>query len=472
MKKLTPVLILLIICGSAAFASAESLTLTTYYPSPFGSYDRIRLVPHDTATNPITCTKDNEGLLYYDADEGRLRVCGMDDTGPTIQDPGAWTQDGDDLYPTETSNNSNIFVGIGTTTPAARLSVVNGAILAAGAAGATPASGAGTRFMWIPAKSALRAGTVSGTQWHDDNIGLNSVALGEDNTASGSHSFAVGLDNTASRQYGIAMGYGSTASGWNGSIAIGAEGYDKANETRPNSASGMQSTAIGFGNESTGWASTAMGFGNRATATASIALGLHNRADGYNAHILGTNNEIVYGSGYGGSGPKWSGIIGLSNKIHADTGISHIIGSLNHLYGPNSYILGARNKTYGTNSFTIGKYLQADARGEIVLGQYNAASGGSNGSWLDDDPLFVIGNGTSDTSRSNAVTVLKNGNTGIGTSSPAHEFQVEGPNTPTLYIKSSDGTKANIIMEGPGTKCYRLEIVAGPSLGITEVTCP
>jgi Hep_Hag. len=103
-------------------------------------------------------------------------------------------------------------VGIGTTAPSAKLQVQDGAVLFSGTTGSTPVSGAGRRLMWIPAKSAFRAGYVSGSQWDDANIRLYSTAMGRDTTASGYSSTAMGYSTTASGYYSTAMGDGTTAS--------------------------------------------------------------------------------------------------------------------------------------------------------------------------------------------------------------------------------------------------------------------
>ncbi|MFT3790629.1 MAG: tail fiber domain-containing protein [Rudaea sp.] len=79
-------------------------------------------------------------------------------------------------------------------------------------AGTIPASGAGARLMWYPAKAAFRAGYVDGTQWDDTNVGGASTAMGYDTTASGVFSTAMGRETTASGNYSTAMGkYVSTA---------------------------------------------------------------------------------------------------------------------------------------------------------------------------------------------------------------------------------------------------------------------
>lgn len=61
-------------------------------------------------------------------------------------------------------------VGIGTTTPNARLHVADSAVLFTGppiiispTIFDPPASGAGSRMMWYAAKAAFRVGTVNGT---------------------------------------------------------------------------------------------------------------------------------------------------------------------------------------------------------------------------------------------------------------------------------------------------------------------
>jgi hypothetical protein len=88
-------------------------------------------------------------------------------------------------------------VGIGTTTPLARLHVKDSSVLfsATGEApfealqGNPPVSGEGRRMMWYPVKAAFRAGYVLTTAWDKDNIGLYSVAVCYNSEASGKYSF-------------------------------------------------------------------------------------------------------------------------------------------------------------------------------------------------------------------------------------------------------------------------------------------
>jgi hypothetical protein len=83
-----------------------------------------------------------------------------------------------------------------------------------------PVEGSGTRFMWYATKAALRAGQINGTQWDDANIGLYSVAFGQNVRALGDNSIVVGKNSVAANTGTVALGEGHTATGAN-SVALG-----------------------------------------------------------------------------------------------------------------------------------------------------------------------------------------------------------------------------------------------------------
>ena len=111
-------------------------------------------------------------------------------------------------------------IGIGTSSPSSKFHVEDGAVLFDGTSGSTPTSGSGRRFMWIPNKQAIRAGSVIGTEWDNANIGIGSTAFGQNNTASGANSTSFGQANSATGFRSLAGGVSSEASG-SGSTAIG-----------------------------------------------------------------------------------------------------------------------------------------------------------------------------------------------------------------------------------------------------------
>ena len=86
---------------------AETLTLTTYYPSPFGAYDTIRLVPQASRTG-VAC---NIGELYIQTGTNKLVVCS---TGTWTDTPAwFWELIGTNLYPSNPL--SNVAIGINDT---------------------------------------------------------------------------------------------------------------------------------------------------------------------------------------------------------------------------------------------------------------------------------------------------------------------------------------------------------------------
>ena len=220
--------------------------------------------------------------------------------------------------------------------------------------GAVAPSGAGTRMVWNPRKRAFRAGNVNGTQWDDINIGNSSTGFGENTTANGLFSTAFGFGTTASGSFSTAFGQNNVASGQN-SFAFGFA----------STASGTGSTVFGNFNLASGTNSLAFGINTISSGSFSTALGRINTASGDNSFVLGINN---------------------TTRSFGET----VIG-----IGSTSYI----PSTNGTTQFRT-----ANAR----------------------DRLFVIGNaidvnnsGFVDTAeRSDAMVVLKNGATGIGSSTP------------------------------------------------------
>ncbi|MEO5890960.1 MAG: hypothetical protein ABIQ31_11940 [Ferruginibacter sp.] len=108
-------------------------------------------------------------------------------------------------------------VGIGTTTPLARLHVKDSSVLFS-ATGDIPVSpgqpsmqGQGRRMMWYADKAAFRAGYVDGSHWDNDSIGNYSFASGFNITAKGKNSTAMGFNTSALGDFSIALGVHTTA---------------------------------------------------------------------------------------------------------------------------------------------------------------------------------------------------------------------------------------------------------------------
>jgi len=121
MKKTYLLFVAFLIC-SPHLAVAETISLSTYYPAPFGTYDRIRLVPRPEITGVCRVgtlyTRDTDFTLRYCAEIGG----GPDDGGWGPME-GLWRDDGSDNVWLIDSEILPLQVGIGTIDPNERLTI-------------------------------------------------------------------------------------------------------------------------------------------------------------------------------------------------------------------------------------------------------------------------------------------------------------------------------------------------------------
>jgi len=217
--------------------------------------------------------------------------------------------------------------------------------------GATLAlTGAGTRMFFYPRKAAFRAGYVNDTQWNNANVGNYSTAFGINNTASGARSVAFGNNNTLSGDGATAFGNSNNVSGFE-SFALGSVNVISADN----------GAAFGESNEASGYSNFLAGIGNTTSGESSIAIG--------------QNNEVT---------------------------------------GDISLAFGASNIVNSDKSVAIGTNLQTFSGYETVVGVNSTnytpvtSTGFSNA-----DRLFVVGNGATIATRSNALTIYKDGRMNI-----------------------------------------------------------
>ncbi len=184
----------------------------------------------------------------------------------------------------------------------------------------------------------------------------------------GENTLAVGQNVEASGKNAVALGYGSVASAY-GAFAGG--GYHGAFEGSP--------VAASRGGLASGKASFAFGDMTLASADYAVAMGRQTKA----------------------------------------TGIATVsLGRESHVKGDYSFAVGRNNIVDGYYASALGRQLNINSSYVTALGRYNMPFSTDDvniETWEADDPLFVIGNGTgATTNRSNAVTVLKNGNMALG----------------------------------------------------------
>jgi len=276
-------------------------------------------------------------------------------------------------------------------------------------------------------------------------IGSSSSAFGYDNDATAGQSSAFGYQNEANMSRSSAFGYRNDAFGQN-STAVGYSNV--ANMTASsaigfdNTASAENSSAAGSLNQATEHFSNAYGYSNEATGQSSSAFGYDNTASGLNANAFGYSNEATGNSGSAlgytnEASENNTSAVGYLNA--ADAINASAFGYSNDASGTNASAFGFNNTANAANATAFGHNLFVDVYQMTSVGSFNENPDGSSSNWVASDPIFMVGNGEDIFNRSSALTILKNGRVGIGTSSPDQLLEVDGGS-----ILASGNITANI----------------------------
>jgi hypothetical protein len=132
--------------------------------------------------------------------------------------------------------------------------------------------------------------------------------------------------------------------------------------------------------------------------------------------------------------------------------------------GMYSTALGYGTTASGHYSTALGFNATAQSFASTVVGRYNLIQGNASG-WTAADPLFVVGNGADASNRSNALTVLKNGNMLVGGS----EIQKTGSSFSLNILDAGDSTLA-VTNSGAGVANLNIAKGALQTAGITRIT--
>ena len=216
-----------------------------------------------------------------------------------------------------------------------------------------------------------KAGTV---------VGVNSHAEGERTTASGGRSHAEGSETVASGEYSHAEGLRTTAS------------------REQSHAEGYHTTASGEASHAEGYLTTASGFCSH--------------AEGYQSRSRGK-----YSHAEGGSTNAFSSVVTTTNPTTDDIitawktkKFSVAKGYYSHVEGKDSLALNDYSHAEGNYTTASGSSSHAEGNNTTASGNYSHAQGKYNIEDTSNIYADIIGNGTSDTARSNAATVDWSGN--------------------------------------------------------------
>ena len=166
-------------------------------------------------------------------------------------------------------------------------------------------------------------------------------------------------------------------------------------------------TGAEWNKDSIGDYSVALGLNTKAMHTASFAAGQQTNASGPSSTAFGTFTKALEESS-----------TAMGQSTIASGYISTAFGNMTRAIGSASTATGSLSVAEGYNSFSAGLNTKAKSYICAAFGRFNDTSSISHITWQLMDPLFIIGNGFNDYTRSNALTVLKNGNIGIGIPNP------------------------------------------------------
>lgn len=325
------------------------------------------------------------------------------------------------------NTNSGGFWSANPTTVASVSGVVN----------TVPIEGDGTRLMWIPSMSAFRVGTVAlgSKAWDKDSVGFFSTAFGYNTKAKGKYSHATGTLTTASGNFATAMGISTIAFGVNSTaIGINTKAFGTSSTSMGIStkafgdestamgdltlASGITSTSMGKSTKALGDESTAIGNLTIASGTSSTSMGRSTKAAGFASTSMGYQTNAVgsksfsIGDGTTSSGPA-STAMGESTIASGQASTS--MGFQTNAVGHSSLSIGHGTTSSGQASTAMGDRTFAKAHYSLTIGRLNNVLDNPDVGIGDDDRIFQIGNGyqrLGEIIRSNAMTVLRNGNIG------------------------------------------------------------
>lgn len=196
---------------------------------------------------------------------------------------------------------------------------------------------------------------------NSNSVGYSGMSFGAYNQATGPNSFAIGGNCVASASDSLAAGFSATASDQH-AVAVGS--YARAE--------GKSSLALGHYASATGEEAAAVGSRATAAAEGAFAAGRYSMA----------------------AGPE-----------------SLALGAFTHAEGSSSTALGHFSLAGGSAAMAMGLGTTAPSYAETALGAYNTtpATVHSSWNWHPQDRLFVIGNGTSPSARSDLLTIYKDG---------------------------------------------------------------
>jgi hypothetical protein len=228
------------------------------------------------------------------------------------------------------------------------------------------------------------------------SYGSRAAVYGDNTSTDTNYANSIGVAGKVQTTGGMAIyGDATTGGGWAGYF---------------NGKLNVNGNATITGSLSNGIHTSASGNYSHAEGTGSIASGEYSHAEGYltNAAFYGSHTEgaVTRTTGYYAHAEGLS-TLASGNSSHAEGhsvtasgDYSHAEGFSTKALGPWSHTEGTNTVASGTGSHAEGYYTVASGSYQHVQGQFNISSSAQS--------AFIVGNGTSDGSRSNLIYAAGN----------------------------------------------------------------
>lgn len=181
------------------------------------------------------------------------------------------------------------------------------------------------------------------------------------------------------------------------------------NPSEPNVASGEKSIAIGTANQATARGAIALGVLNIASAQNAIAIG--NKIQNKPANQATNLGAIAIGSSTQATGLY---AVSVGNQTIASGGAAFAAGNFTEASGTFGVATGYATEAEARYSAAFGNSTDATGGASFVIGAFNEPDANAVDSTHGQESrkyIFIVGNGTDDSNRSNAMTVDWDGNT-------------------------------------------------------------
>ena len=252
-------------------------------------------------------------------------------------------------------------------------------------------------YFRIPAKPEI--GTT--------DFGIGAFSEGENTIAAGDNSHAEGKGTNAYGRYAHTEGKNTTAYYAGHAEGVGSKAYMYAHAegdaTEANAyaahSEGVRTKANGEESHSEGYETEANSYATHAEGTYTHANGVSSHVEGYKTKTSGENSHAE------GNTTEASGAAAHSEGIQ-----SLASGKASHAEGGNTTASGMFSHAEGGNTTASGDYSHAEGDGTIASGTAQHVQGKYNVQDNVNKYAHIVGNGTSDTDRSNAHTLDWNGN--------------------------------------------------------------